>query len=216
MRRQRTACEYGALAEETAARLERIEKQIASQPGAERALMRDVLSVDSELALLTHKARLAAAVQDNLETRSKALRAVLRVPSLWPCGELSVEEERQHRALLALRDRVLEGQRTMHTLIARAAEASDAPQPRLATSPTGGAKAPARPASNSGWRFSLHENGVDGADGEEDVGNVAVLDEETVELIGQGALLQRLVSALRRAKQQGEEALAIAQCVGTG
>ena len=72
-----------------------------------------------------------------------------------------------------MRDRVLEGQRRMHDL--------------LAMSEANGAKASAT------------------AD--------APLEEETAELMQQDALLHRLTLALKRAKQQGEEALALAQSV---
>ena len=165
--------EWGGLAEESATRLERIDKQSSEQPSSEKKLVQEVSGVEAELDVLMHKARLAAALQDNLESRAKALRAVLRQPSLWPCGELSVEEEAQHNELLAMRDRVLEGQRRMHDL--------------LAMSEANGAKASAT------------------AD--------APLEEETAELMQQDALLHRLTLALKRAKQQGEEALALAQSV---
>ena len=43
-------------------------------------------AVEASLDVLMHKARLAATIQANLESRAKALRSVLRNPSLWPCG----------------------------------------------------------------------------------------------------------------------------------
>ena len=211
--------EWGSLAEESATRLERLEKQTGTQPGIEKALGVDLTNVDSELVMLAHKARLAAAVQDNLEARTKALRAVLRQPTLWPAGGLSVEEERQHRELLALRDRVLEGQRMMHELIAAKQGQHATGAPAGGPMPTGAARKPpvARVPTFGAGGISLGSlgqgidpSGLDLGDGGEDDED-ADLDEENAELLQQDALLQRLVSSMRRAKQQGEEALALVQ-----
>ena len=212
--------EWGQLAEESATRLERLEKQSLLQPSVETGVGKDIAAVEEELDQLTHKARLAAAVQGNLEMRAKALRAVLRQPALWPCGELSIEEERQHRELLALRDRVLEGQRAIHDLISAHRDAppvAAAYKPRSAPKPTGAPKLappPPRASAFTGRGLGLGGLGLgdafDAADGDESEEDAA-LDEETAELMQQDALLQRLVSGMRRAKQQGDEALALAQ-----
>ena len=69
-----TLRKWGALSEESATRLERIERQAAAQPTAQRALAREVAAADASLQKLAHQARLAAALQDNLESRARALR----------------------------------------------------------------------------------------------------------------------------------------------
>ena len=109
---------WAELTEETATRIERIDEQSAAQPAGEQAVVESLRAVDRDVRQLGHKARLAATLQDNLEARAKALRKVLREPSLWPCGELSVDETSQHRELIALRDRVDEGERQLQTLTA--------------------------------------------------------------------------------------------------
>ena len=122
----------------------------------------------------------------------------------------------QHRHLLSIRDRVLEGQRSLQQLVASAAAHKSA---RGAAAPTGEGAPPhiegrASRASAEGFGFGdpfrepvfetepSAEAGMDGG----------ALDEERAQLMRQDALLQRLVQSLKQAKLQGEQALALAQC----
>ncbi len=116
---------WGALVEETKARLIGMQKRTIAQPEEARTLEHGIHALAEQLRMLCHKASLADAVQQNLEMRSRALRLVLRSPELCPCGDVSEEEQAQHRKLLALRDRVLEGQRMLHKLIHEAGALSE-------------------------------------------------------------------------------------------
>lgn len=177
---------WGELVQETATRLERVEKQASSQPASEAAVLQELQSAEARIQMLQHKAQFAATLQHNLELRAQALRSVLRTPTLWPCGDISEDEQRHHRHLLALRDRILESQRTLQRLVSSAVARGEGPSiadrvpcgiPDLAP----------------------------GARAEVDDGD---LEEERVELMRQDSILQKLVLSLKQALQQGEQVLA--------
>lgn len=157
--------------------------------------------------------RLAAAIQDNLDARAKALRDVLRSPNLWPHGALSEAELLQHRRLRALYDQVNDLERSARALHAATgavgASGGDAHDDGHAGAacdaiPTGrGAEGGAGSRLRLGEAFLLRT----GADGEGEETH----DEERAELMRQDALLHRLVLNMKEAVQQGEETLALAQ-----
>ena len=107
---------WGALVKETEARSVKMKECADQQPEEERKVAEEVETLKKQLLMLRHKACLADALQQNLEMRSNILRSVLRTPQLCPRGEASEKERAQHRNLLAIRDRVLEGQRALHKL----------------------------------------------------------------------------------------------------
>jgi hypothetical protein len=199
------------LAEETAARMKLVEQHSAEQPKAEEKLNADLADASVELEMMGHKLRLAVALQDNLETRAKALRGVLRTPALWPCGDVSAEERQQHRQLLELRDRISEGERRRQQLVdlvdtapgedgdQHGAAAADEPTAAAAAA----AAAPRAPPSPNVLGFTEDDLFIDDEP----------MSEGTAELMQQGATLERLVGELKRAKQEGREAVRLAQSV---
>ena len=108
---------WGRLVEETKARSGATVKRAEQQPEKEKEVAKEVETLKEQLRMLRHKACMADALQQNLEMRSDILRRVLRTPQLCPQGELSEEERAQHRKLLAIRARVVEGQRALHKLV---------------------------------------------------------------------------------------------------
>lgn len=111
----------------------------------------------------------------------------------------------QHRQLLAVRDRVLDGRRALQELVLEAeasVETGSMLEDEAASSHTTTKLDPAR-------LFPLQ--GVD-ALGSGDISG----EEESLELKRQDELLQKLCNTLKEAKEAGDEALALAQrSVGT-
>ena len=110
-----------------------------------------------------------------------------------------------HRELLALRDRVLEGERKLLSIRATGGGTGD----RAAAARQAQANGAARTASR-GPRLSLDEEETY-LEGEG--GKGGTLRAEMAELIRQDGALQALVGAMNRAKHESAEALALAQCV---
>ena len=119
---------WGRLVEETKARSDATVKRAEQQPENQQPekVAKEVEDLKEQLRMLRHKACMADALQQNLEMRSDILRRVLRTPQLCPRGEASEEERAQHRKLLAIRDRVVEGQRALHKLVHEAGALSEA------------------------------------------------------------------------------------------
>ena len=221
---------WGELVEETATRAERLDEQVAQQPASVKAVAEGLRSLDRDLRRLAHQAGLASTLQDNLEARDKALRQVLREPSLWPCGSLSVDETSQHRELLALRDRVLEGERKLQGLTSAIGRGGNngvstgggngggigGADRRPGSAPAAGASGSARSPNV----LSLDDDDVylDGGGGGAGGGGLGgngggngLLLDATEELMRQEEVLHRLVEMMRRARQDSEEAHALAR-----
>ena len=186
---------WGELAEETATRLERLERQAGGHGDVETALNSELEGTTTKMDQLMHMARLAATVQANLEARAKGLRVVLRQECLWPCGGLSADEINQHRRLIGLRDRVREGERALQAWQVRHAKAKQ-----------GGREGPGD-RERGGVRLSLDAEDLV-VDGEASRGG---WEAESSEVERQSAALKGMVEALKTAKANGEEALQLAQ-----